>query len=380
MSGRSKTTIVNVHVFNDTGFSDLTSLTIEDGLIIEDTSGATTIDGHGGYLLPGLIDCHIHLDKQLQLEQLREGGVTTGLDMATNPITTVDPFRNQPGFPNILTAGVPILGSRFAWKFMGKPPNSLLETPDLTEDFVTRRVNEGSDYIKIITDASAPTMDDIKAINNTAYKYNKLTIAHAPDHDGFTRSFDSNCDVVTHAPLDRPLTQEEAERMANSKSVSVATLTMMVGMSKMQKPPPEMLKHFTFTEKIIGLFKVMTSPPKKYEHARDSVIAMIRAGVPILAGTDANSGEFVPNAVPHGSSLHEELRLLVEAGLSNVDALRAATTLAAKHFRLNDRGSIKPGLRADLVLLKENPLARIENTTSIVKVWCAGYEFTPTSQ
>jgi imidazolonepropionase-like amidohydrolase len=57
-----------------------------------------------------------------------------------------------------------------------------------------------------------------------------------------------------------------------------------------------------------------------------------------------------------------------------VDALRAATDLPAKHFRLDDRGAIRPGLRADLVLLDGDPIADITATRAITRVWCAGVE------
>ena len=65
---------------------------------------------------------------------------------------------------------------------------------------------------------------------------------------------------------------------------------------------------------------------------------MYRAGFPIPAGTDANAEPLSPFQVKHGEALHLELELLVEAGLSIVDALRAATSLPARHFGLNDGG------------------------------------------
>ena len=73
-------------------------------------------------------------------------------------------------------------------------------------------------------------------------------------------------------------------------------------------------------------------------------------------------------------SLHDELELLVAAGLSTVEALRAVTVLPAKHFGLTDRGAIRPGLRADLVLLDGDPVADIRATRAICRVWCAGVD------
>ena len=99
--------------------------------------------------------------------------------------------------------------------------------------------------------------------------------------------------------------------------------------------------------------------------------------MPILAGTDANDSPGTPSRVPHGDSLHHELELLVEAGLSTVDALRAATSLPARSFGLADRGAVEPGLRADLVLLAEDPLQDIRATRSIRGIWCGGSEVQP---
>lgn len=83
----------------------------------------------------------------------------------------------------------------------------------------------------------------------------------------------------------------------------------------------------------------------------------------------------MPYSPPYGTSLHDELKLLVQAGMSELEALRAVTVLPARYFRLGDRGSVEPGMRADLVLLKQNPLVDIANTMSIQKVWLAGQIF-----
>jgi imidazolonepropionase-like amidohydrolase len=102
-----------------------------------------------------------------------------------------------------------------------------------------------------------------------------------------------------------------------------------------------------------------------------------QAGVPILAGTDANDSAGTPARVPHGESLHRELELLVDAGLSTLEALLAATALPARYFGLSDRGTTEPGKRADLVLIDGDPLADIRATRSIRRIWCGGIEHKP---
>ncbi|MDI5969616.1 amidohydrolase family protein [Streptomyces sp. SL13] len=71
------------------------------------------------------------------------------------------------------------------------------------------------------------------------------------------------------------------------------------------------------------------------------------------------------SAPRHGESLHHELELLVRAGLSTAEALRAAAALPARHFRLPDRGAVAPGPRADLVLVDGDPIADIRATRAI---------------
>jgi len=109
-----------------------------------------------------------------------------------------------------------------------------------------------------------------------------------------------------------------------------------------------------------------------YRHARDAVAALHRAGVPIVMGTDANQAPGVPANVPYGESAHRELELLVDAGLSPTEALRAATAAAADRFGLADRGRITPGLRADLLVVEGHPTSDITATRSIRAVRLAG--------
>lgn len=92
-----------------------------------------------------------------------------------------------------------------------------------------------------------------------------------------------------------------------------------------------------------------------------------------LAGTDSNQIAGTPAQLRHGSSLHTELQLLVKAGLTPIDALRAATTLPAQKFRcIGDRGVIAAGKRADLLMVDGNPTKDIRATRDIRMVWCDG--------
>jgi hypothetical protein len=114
---------------------------------------------------------------------------------------------------------------------------------------------------------------------------------------------------------------------------------------------------------------------KQFDFSKKLVGAMVRAGVPILAGTDTGN----PFCFP-GFSLHDELVLLVESGLTPLAALQAATRNPAIFMNATDRyGSVTKGKIADLVLLDADPLHDIHNTTRISAVFLSGKHYDRTT-
>lgn len=344
-----RTVLVDVRVFDGRQVTEPQTIVVEGDRIGTDAQGAAVVDGRDGVLLPGLIDAHVHLRGVPDLESLAAHGVTTALDMACWPPTLVDSLRHRSGLTDIRSAGTSATsaGSRHS-RMPHFPADGLVSGPDGAEAFVAARVAEGSDYIKVIADVPGPDQATLDALARAARAHGKLIVAHAAAAAPTAMALAAGVDVITHVPLDRALDDHTAVRTAREGRVAVPTLTMM--------------------EAVAGAMGVSD------EAARESVAALHRAGVPVLAGTDANSALGAPAAVPHGSSLHHELELLVEAGLSTLDALRAATVLPARHFGLDDRGVIAPGRRADLVLLDADPLGDIRATRAVRRVWCAGVE------
>ena len=313
---------------------------------------ARIVAGHGAMLLPGLIDAHVHLRGTADLEELARWGVTTALDMGSWPPALIAELRDT-GLTDVRSTGAGAVGPGSPQaRIPGRPADSIATNPGEGRRFVTTRVAEGMDYIKVIVEAPGRgglDLPTLTAIVEAAHDAGRLVVAHASHTGAVASAQAAGADVLTHAPLDAPLGEAAVAGAVTSRRTSVPTLVMMEGVAA-NAPVP-------------GL---------DYRHARDSVAALHRAGVPVVLGTDANRAAGVPANVPYGVSAHRELELLVEAGLTPLEALRAATAAAAGRFCLPDRGRIAPGLRADLLLVDGDPTAGITATRAIRAVRLAG--------
>jgi imidazolonepropionase-like amidohydrolase len=363
MAPTEKIALTNVRVFDGRELRGPTTVVIEGGFLGRDSAGARIIDTGGTTLLPGLIDAHVHLLDQRHLQRLAAFGVTTALDMGAWPPSMIDSLRRRTGMADIRSAGIPATTAGSAHSHLpGYPAEELVDGPTGAARFVADRIAEGADYIKLIADIPGPDQETLDALVAASHQHGKRTVAHAASRAALVMALQAGVDMVTHVPLDRRLTESTAARLLAQGCVSIPTLTMMKGIADRSAA-------------------AAASQPKgvavagpSYDAARCSVAELHRAGVPILAGTDANAGPGIPFSPRHGESLHDELELLIEAGLSTVEALRSATVLPAQHFGLHDRGVIEPGRRADLVLIDGDPIADIRATRQIRQVWCAGVE------
>ncbi len=252
--------------------------------------------------------------------------------------------------PDIRSAGLPAIGpgGNHA-KMPGMPAEAILTGPGQAAEFVARRVAEGSDYIKVVVEGDLLDQATIDVVVAAGRAHGKLTVAHASSVDAYRRAVRAGADVVTHVPRDGVVDAETVARMTEQGQLAVPTLAMMEAVTA-------------------GL----RAAGDDYAFSRDSVAVLHAAGVPILAGTDALSAPMLPVPVVQGASLHHELAPLVDAGLSETDALRAATDLPARYFGFSDRGAVREGLRADLVLVDGDPTRDVAATGRIRRVWAAG--------
>lgn len=353
--------IENVRVFDGDRLSEPRRVFVVDGLI-SDVAGPDSeiIDADGGALLPGLIDGHVHVDDSKQATTLAHWGVTTALDMGAKDPTVIHGLRGTAGVADVRTAGflaAPLTGTHIAR--LGYPASVAISTPGEAGAWVSARVADGSDYIKLLLEPTLPgqpeplTPETAAAIVTAAHAAGKKVIAHTTTGTTAAIAVQAGVDAITHTPLGEVLSEEFANELQTRGVVAIPTLSLMSAMANNWPFP-------------------VRPPTVDFANALATIARFHGKGVAIVAGTDSNAHPSTPAQPPHGEALHGELELMVAAGLTPVEALRAATSNAAEFFGLTDRGRVTPGLRADLVLVDGNPTSDISATRSIRGVWIAG--------
>jgi imidazolonepropionase-like amidohydrolase len=360
----NSTAIVNVRVFDGYRLQEPRTIYLDQGRIVPYIEGAQiVVDGCGGVLLPGLIDSHLHPYSLQHLEDLSSYGVTTAMGMSCFNYTVCHALRNQPGLTALFTAGFPAQGPNSSHAInLGTPPNELIYSSSQADQFVANVFGNGSDYLKITAEQNGPDQATQNALVAAAHARGQQVMTHAANLIYYQQAIYSKTNGIQHSPADKNLTQDLIQMMLKQRqhvtpTMEIARLVLVDGALS-----PAAVQS-------LGV-----GPSASYYTWRANVRAMHLAGVPILAGTDA-SDTF--NTSTFGWTLHEELYNLVDAGLTNVEALRAATLLPSLLHDLPGRGRIEDGMRADLVLLAPgaNPLENIRDTRKIVKVWNGGIEY-----
>jgi hypothetical protein len=218
----------------------------------------------------------VHVRDRGTLERLARFGVTTVLDMANPSPALVDSLRGVPGLTALRSAGTPALapGCLHA-RMLVTDERAQIKRADQAGQFVADRVAEGSDYIKIVIGSPGADHDQatVDALVAAAHEHGKQAVAHASSYAAVAKAQQAGVDVLTHVPLDQALDEASVARMAADGRILIPTLTMM--------------------ETLVSRLGL---PAASYAAARASVAAAYRAGVPILAGTDANADAGSPAA------------------------------------------------------------------------------------
>jgi len=358
---------------------------LEPGTAVAD---AEVIDAHGAFVLPGLIDAHFHpflidIDPSVPRERhtlafefdhalgaLRswlESGVTTvrsagaheNLDVELRDLLRLGaiegPAMVASGALIAMTSGLRAGNEKISIEVTG---------PDDARRVARLQIKAGVDQIKLYTSSSVgggggrmmgppgwPQLDEdeIRAIVEEADHAGIPTLAHATSAVAIKNCLRAGVHCIEHATrLD-----DEAISMLLERDVPIVP-TLAIGWS---------LATFG-VERGFGAHIAATAAAQQ-RTSFDSVIRAHRAGVRVAAGTDADNSRCLPR---------EECRLLVEAGLTPFEALRAATVRAAEVLRLTGvAGGIAPGHRADVLLLDADPLDDISHLAAVRGVLQAGH-------
>ncbi|MGD8359192.1 MAG: amidohydrolase family protein [Lysobacterales bacterium] len=356
------------------------------------------IDGQGMILSPGLWDMHTHLSSEQGLLQIA-AGVTTVRDMGNEP-------DRLDGIRAAFDSGEVIGPRTFAAGFIDKkgpyaaPTGQLVDTLDEALAMVRQYAEQGYPQIKLY---SSIEPEWVKPIAEETHRLGMRLSGHIPSFmtarqavlDGYDEiqhinmlflNFLAGPEDDTRTPLRFSLVAEKAGDLdLDSKPVTdfIAllkdrgvvidpTVTIFDSMFRHRSGeidpsyamiadhmPPSVRRGM-----LAGELDINDGNAERYARSADALLAMIgklyRAGVHIVAGTDSMPG----------FTLHRELELYHQAGISNADVLRLATQGSAEVMKAaNDTGTITVGKRADFVLLAENPLEDISAVRRPVAVF-----------
>ena len=387
-----------------------------------------TIEASGKFVIPSFADMHVHWgngtfaeDNDLVRSTLARNlyyGVTRILNMGSNSASPadIDAFRRKlssgewqgptiyavgalitvPGSHPTTTIFPPPLQKQIAQTVAAAPERgpidlmplraiTLVRTPDDVRVEVRRLAKWGADAVKLtIESGPGPFGDDhpqmseeiVQAAVEEAHAAKIPVIAHISSRDDLDICLRTGVDAAAHAAISGPFDTELHKAMGAARFFYVATLGLYDGFLNWTADPTRMddpLLRETLTD---GEVASMQGSARVFErertffgkiglrplmhHVRDAH----RAGAILLTGTDTGN----PFAFP-GFDVHEELRLLVEAGIEPLDALAAATANPAEFLGEADRwGSIAVGQAADLLVLDADPTVDIMSTRRIARV------------
>lgn len=378
--------------------------------------GAQEINLIGKTVIPGLIDAHAHVERWAA-ERYVAWGVTSVRDMGASSTDTALALRNDLNLgailgPRMYTAGAMI---------DGMPPTYPAAIGVATSGDARKAVDQhavaGTDFIKIYTKLTpqllTPLLDEAATLRLpvaahlgridavTAARAGVASIEHMAGvvqaaalnpqpfvlaHDRFLGGW--TLEEMGWAGLDSAAVARVAQRVAAAHVAVVPTLVLHEMMSRLDNPTllsrpgmEDVPAGAASVRDVAGLLRrtgwrapqlqaFRRSRPRQNQFVRD----FKRAGGLIAAGSDAANQLLVP-----GLSLHEEMSLLVAAGLSPLEAITAATRKGAELLRADSLGTVAAGKIADLVVLDANPAADIGATRRVAWVMIRGRMIRPDS-
>ena len=374
---------------------------------------AIVIDAKGKFLIPGLIDAHVHLVHVLDsckvtgdeiLPMFVAAGVTSVRDIGDEIVAETLVARFAEAFPDrsprVFRCSPLIDGNPPVHRDIGYPLTDVAKVPEFVNDMADWGVTSLKIYVGTPREIG-------RAVVIEGHKRGLKVAGHL----GAYRAQDAvadGIDVLEHiwSVFNYIIPPEEAKRPGHRSTLNLDTPqanaliaalaenrtfvdpTLIVfrnmillndqeaysGHPDIKHVPGRLLRHWN-GYKIRANLRPETLEARRGEFSKYQQLTGLLHGakVPLLVGTDAPEP-----FVPPGFSMHQELELLVESGLAPADVLRCATLENAKALGQSDRiGSIEPGKLADLVLLEANPLESIANTRAIARVFRGGLVLDP---
>jgi len=431
-------TILHPERAGDAVREDGATIILKDGKIqavlrnaaIELPQGAQVVDARGKYVIPGLVDSHVHFFQSGNLytrpdvmdfnavvpyadevarNQARldatfkvwlASGVTGVVDIGGSfwNFDVRDKAAASPVAPRMAVAGPLISMVDRPQLDLGDPPIVKITSPDEARALVARQLPRKPDYIKVWFihqkgDDLAAQEAIVKAAGDAAHAAGLKLAVHATELVVAKAAIRAGADLLVHSVFDQPVDAEFIELVTKNDVIYCPTLFVMMGyplaLSGMWQATPEELRGAD--PQILAamddlrempadriperLQKFMAEPPKVVpsQIGLDNLRRLAEAGVKIVMGTDAgNIGTL------HGPSIHREMALMRQAGLTPLEILQSATTNAAETLRLEGQvGKIAEGQIADLVILDADPLADIANLAQVHRTIKNGVVYDP---
>ena len=423
----AETTVLNnVTVIDGTGAAPQpnSAIVMTDGKIVwvgpvsalKTPAGATVKDLSGKFVMPGIIDSHVHIgmmhdvtqdekyetpeNVQADLKQYAAYGVTSVQVLGTDKDFVLD-MRNQqrksrPSMARIFSAGQ---GSVIKGGYGGLVGvTNPISTPEEGRKLVDEQAAKGVDFIKLWVDDERKTIP-IKmppavsaAFIDEAHKKHLRAVAHIFYLADAKELIREGINGFGHMVRDQPV-DDELLNMMKAKNVWMVSATLSREMAYSLAIMPWLNDPF-FTRgvtpgtlialKSMDREKAVVMGPTRFPglpyekkvffdmdrtliQALENYQAMVNAGVETGMGTDSG-----PNGRFPGFNAHEEMQLEVAAGRSPLDAIKSATSDNARWLGDNNIGSIAAGKWADLLVLDKDPVADIHNTETIDSVYIAG--------
>lgn len=383
-------------------------------------NGAEAVDGRGATLLPGLIDSHAHTtldsgpswklphpDPEANLRAYLYAGVTTIFDPGDSTSDATERrdrvARGELLGPRVFTAGkvltvrgghpVAMVRAASPWWlrwYIAPRVASELSSPEDARAAVIEHADQGTDFIKIVVDTipqTAPRIDPalVEVTVQEAKRHGLRTVAHIGSVADAIDSADAGVVAWIHTVYKESIPDEMIERLAAFEIHMIPTLVVWHSYADLIVKPrvpsrleremvePEILESFNHPPDSSRLFDAFAPYlellREQQPHWAGNVRRLREAGVTMLAGSDTQSGVFP------GASLHRELGLLEQTGMSRAEVIRAATLDAARFLSGDedpDFGSVEEGKRADLLLVRGDPTRSLDALADIREVILRG--------